>query len=122
MTGLLILAGCTKSPLDYRYKYTGDYSFRIHVNTFITPELSFDNTYFSDGKIEFSGDDQGIGIILSYNRSYYADLFEDRSIIGHQFPGELRGEFESSKKMHFSVFEYSPGCRTTIDVTGEKIK
>lgn len=122
MTGFLILAGCTKSPLDYRYKYIGDYSFIIHHQIFVKHEVIYDSAYSSEGKIEFSDDDHGIIITISHDLSYYAGLFEDRSLISRNFRRTLQGEFESSKKLHFSVYEYYLGSSETIEVTGEKIK
>lgn len=94
----LIVNGCRKTPLDYRYKYVGNYSFTVEEFGYggSPPHTYIDSTYKIDGKITFSAASKWIAIITP-KFTLKLRIYEDGSLEGC---GGI-GEFISSKEMRY---------------------
>ena len=116
---LSLIYGCQKKPFDYRNKFIGNYNFSVHKRTWSTLGPVTETDYNYTGTISYGNyNDNAINIIFLDDKNVEPILYEDGSL---KFQA-LKGEFESTKKLHFLLGNYALGGGTTYEVSGEKIK
>ena len=118
----LLLSGCKKNPFDYRTKFIGKFNFSVHNTAWTLSGPTLDTTYSYSGEIQNGSENNTILITFSENVSIEATIYEDGTldncICSHY--GYLKGEFESTKKIHFSYRSGGLGGGSYRIVTGEK--
>ena len=114
----IVFYGCEKHPFDYRNKFIGDYDFSVHLRVWIPPDSVTETDYKYSGEISYGNGDHLVKINFLDDKDIDCRLFEDGSLKYNT----IRGEFESTKKLHF-ISEYGGlGGKATYTVSGEKVK
>ncbi len=114
----ILIYGCKKET-DYRDKFLGNYNFIVHIQggSGLPPNYTItDTTYNYNGKVELGAKDNTVLIYFSEKSpSYYfleRIIYEDGTF--------YYGEFESTTKIKFHIWNHAPGYNYNYDITGEK--
>lgn len=131
LTGILAIAtsilffGCNKSPLDYRNKFTGNFAFEVHENSY-TPGVQYDTTFLYEGSICYGSDKSTLLITYSSRDPLEFYIFEEGSLKydGYFNPGYVScgcaGLFHSLNSLSFSCNCGGLGGGVHIEVTGNR--
>ena len=101
--------------MDYRNKYLGDYSFSVHLSSYMY-NIPFDTSYINVGKIDYGSYEHEIVISLSGGLTVYCSIYEDGTLRGNNGGGE----FETTNKCIFN-FDYGGHFgHTYYELIGER--
>ena len=118
----LSMASCKKNPFDYRSKYIGKYCFSIQKTFWSISGVVLDTVYSYEGKITNGSQKKTMEIFYSDNASVEAYIYEDGTLgecnTSQQI--NLKGEFESSKKIRFCFKTGGLGSGQIFGITGDR--
>jgi hypothetical protein len=120
---LLVFAGCQKNWVDYRNKFIGDFTFRVHYETYGAVNPPIDTNYQCDGKIEYGYDKEAILIKVNDTTSFEPTLYEDGTLeLDYPIQGNIIGSFESTTSIRFHVSFGGLGGGITYEIHGNRKK
>ncbi len=116
-------SGCSKTPLDYRYKYTGDWDFIVFYHWGGCCDVPYyDTTYTYQGKIQF-GVHEIIDIEYCNHDKVSAKISKDGELSKNDSDEDHRGlEGKFTDKNHVE-FHFNTGSNyypTYYKVTGSR--
>ena len=117
--GLLLLCtlfiSCKKELMDYRNKYTGEFTFKVHETHWIgadTTIITLDTTYTNNGIVENGSGDNYVNIQFSKDNALELTIYEDGSLSG-QF---VYGYYKNVDNIYIKSFSGAHGCGTNFEI------
>lgn len=114
---LLLTYACSKTPFNYRAKYTGKWYFETSVSSFYLdgPKTNSSNTFTDTGKIKFGDEPNELNLMVKDSLIAILEITKDGEISTNYF---LKSAFFNSTNDTLQLFYYSGGLgggtRTTI--------
>jgi len=117
----LLLFGCKKEKEDYRYKFTGDYTFTTQEHYWAYTLYDYDTINTYNGKVTIGKSDNTLKIDGLYIEP---EITEDGSLSNNFSNPEFffGGEFVSTTSLKYRYRQNAPGGGFDIEVTGIKTK
>jgi hypothetical protein len=116
---VLTTAGCEKSIFDFRYKYVGDWDFKVISAVYLLNGQEFHDTVFYQGQISYGSNKNELHVIYSTNFDQIISINKDGTI---PESWEVSGRFDD--KNHLTLMLRTPqsslGMQGVTNITGTR--